>query len=155
VLSPAWIPVDEVRLVANGTVLRTFNAASRPRVRPTPAKFTSSGNTLRLKASVQLRLSQDTFLTVEAGPPLAEVAPTPPPVVNLVEPDVVPFAMTNPIFVDVGGDGFTPPGLPQVLGGGVAAGRMTGVTRATREAAMRRGEYLSWFDVRLPAVATP
>jgi hypothetical protein len=155
VLSPAWIPVDEVRLVGNGAVLRTFNASSRPRVRPTPAKFTSSGNTLRLKASVQLRLSQDTFLTVEAGPPLAEVAPTPPPVVNIVEPDVVPFAMTNPIFVDVGGDGFTPPGLPQALVGGVAAGRMTGVTRAAREAAMRRGEYLSWFDVRLPLPATP
>jgi hypothetical protein len=63
--------------------------------------------------------------------------------------------MTNPIFVDVGGDGFTPPGLPQVLGGGVAAGRMTGVTRAAREAATRRGEYLSWFDLRWPVVATP
>ena len=73
----------------------------------------------------------------------------------IVEPDVVPFAMTNPIFVDVGGNGFTPPGLPQVAGGGVAAGRMTGVTRAAREAAMRRGEHLSWFDVRLPAPVTP
>src|SRR4029450_3741405 len=133
------------RLVGNGAVIRTFNASSRPRVRPTPAKFTSSGNTLRLKASVQLRLSQDTFLTVEAGPPLAEVSPTPPPVVNLVEPDVGPFAMTNPspVVRAAGADGFTPPGLPQVLGGGVAAGRMTGVTRAAREAAMRRGEYLS------------
>jgi len=155
VLSPAWIPVDEVRLVGNGAVIRTFNASSRPRVRPTPANFASSGNTLRLKASVQLRLSQDTFLTVEAGPPLAQGAPASPPVVAIVEPDVVPFAMTNPIFVDVGGNGFMPPGLPQVLGGGVAAGRMTGVTRAAREAAMRRGEHLSWFDVRLPAVTTP
>src|SRR4029450_7744216 len=138
------------RLVGNGAVIRTFNASSRPRVRPTPAKFTSSGNTLRLKASVQLRLSQDTFLTVEAGPPLAEVAPTPPPVVNLVAPDAVPSPMTNPIFVDVGGDGFTPPGLPQVLGGGVAAGRMTGVTRAAREAAMRRGGDPAGFRPALP-----
>src|SRR4029453_9674368 len=95
VLSPAWIPVDEVRLVGNGTVIRTFNASSRPRVRPTPAKFTSGGNTLRLKVSVQLRLSQDTFLTVEAGPPLAEVAPTPPPVVNPADPDPAPFALTT------------------------------------------------------------
>jgi hypothetical protein len=61
--------------------------------------------------------------------------------------------MTNPIFVDVGSDGFTAPGLPQFLGRGIPAGRMTGVTRAARTQAMRRGEHLSWFDVRLPAMA--
>jgi hypothetical protein len=157
VLSPAWIPVDEVRLVANGATIRRFDGSSRPRVRPTPGKFASSGNTLRLKASVQLRLAADTFLTVEAGPPLGDEAalPTPPPIVDIVEPGVVPFAMTNPIFVDVAGDGFTPPGLSVALAGGAVPGRMTGITRAAREEAMRRGEHLSWFQLRLPAVATP
>ena len=106
---------------------------------------------------MQLRLAADTFLTVEAGPPLGDEAalPTPPPIVDVVEPGVVPFAMTNPIFVDVAGDGFTPPGLSVALAGGAVPGRMTGITRAAREEAMRRGEHLSWFQLRLPAVATP
>jgi hypothetical protein len=157
VLSPAWIPVDEVRLIGNGATIRRFDAASKPRVKPTPAKFQSSGNTLRLKVSVRLRLDTDTFLTVEAGPPLGDgtALPTPPAIVDIVEPGVVPFAMTNPIFVDVGDKGFTPPGLSVTTAAGVVPGRMTGVTRAARQEAMRRGEHLSWYQLRLPAVVTP
>ncbi len=158
VLSPAWIPIDEVRLLANGEVVRRFDAASRPRVRPTPANLESSGHTLRLKASVRLRLESDTFLVVEAGPALTQEQPTPPPIVDAVEPGVVPFAMTNPIFVDVGSSGLIPPGLPSGAPGltpGALPGRMTGVTRAARDEAARRGEYLSWWDLRLPAEASP
>jgi hypothetical protein len=36
-----------------------------------------------------------------------------PPIVDIVAPDIVPFAITNPIFVDTNGNAvFDPPGLP-------------------------------------------
>ena len=45
----------------------------------------------------------DTYYMVEAGPklpPKLNTLPTPPPIVDIIEPDVVPLAFTNPIFVD-------------------------------------------------------
>jgi len=34
-----------------------------------------------------------------------------PEIVNVLEPEVVPLAFTNPIFVDVDGGGWTAPGV--------------------------------------------
>jgi hypothetical protein len=149
--APAWIPVEEVRLWANGALVEVFDAGTRPRVKPAPEQIESRGRTLRFETTLRLRLDADTFLVVQAGVAEPEdpfVLPVSPEPVATVLPDVVPIALTNPIFVDVGGDGFTPPGLRPA--GAAAAGSMTGVTRAQRRNAIAEGEYLPFRELRLP-----
>ena len=45
---------------------------------------------------------------------MLKIVPESPLPLGVVLPEVVPFAITNPIFVDVNGDGYTPPGLAAV-----------------------------------------
>jgi hypothetical protein len=157
VRSPAWIPVDEVRIVtvrgfgASNVEVRTYDATTKPRVKPTPKNFQSSGGTSRFRGSIPIQYSSDYMVIVEAGPALG-TAPTSPAVVNLIEPDVVPLGFTNPIFVDVGGDGFALPAAAAARTG-APAGRMTGVTRAARDAAIARGDYFPLHELVLDPAA--
>jgi hypothetical protein len=115
VTSAAWIPVEEVRVIANGFVVASFDETTRPRVIPTPTNFQANGGTRRFSTTFRYDITQDTYFIVEAGakiPASIGTLPTPPPIVDIVEPGVVPLAITNPIFVDVDGGGFDPPGLP-------------------------------------------
>jgi len=103
-----WVPVDEVRLLANGEVVRRWSEL--------PAG--ASAPTLRLEERALLTLERDSFLTVEAGAPLtsAEAAPAAATgdYADVVAPGFVPTAFTNPIWVDADGDGrFSAPGLPR------------------------------------------
>jgi len=154
VRSPAWIPVDEVRIVAirgfgaENVEVRAFDATTKPRVKPVPADFQSNGGTSRFRGSIAVQDSGDYMLLVEAGPKLAGGTPASPEIVNVVEPEVVPLAFTNPILVDVGGDGFALP-APAAARTGAAPGRMTGVTQAARAAAVRRGEHFPLYGFRL------
>jgi hypothetical protein len=153
VTSAAWIPVDEVRVLVNGTVVETFDATSKPRVKPVPDDFESSGKTLRFKAKVKVTLGGDSFVIVEAGVPIpgdGDPTPTSPEPMNTIVEGVVPYAATNPIFVDVGGDGYTPPGLGAAALARARTGRMTGVTRAARERSIAAGEYLPLYRIHLP-----
>jgi len=115
VRSPAWMPIEEVRIIANGTILTTFDSSSTPPVRPTPANFESNGKTTRFRKTLKFTPTADTYYIVEAGPayPVSiNTLPTPPPIVDIVEPDVVPNSITNPVFVDIDGvAGFNPPGV--------------------------------------------
>jgi hypothetical protein len=160
VRSPAWLPVDEVRVVVNGAVQATFGATTRPRVKPLPKNFESSGNTTRFSGSVRLTLPADAWVVVEAGVALPADPSVPPPspgIVDVVEPGVVPFSSTNPIFIDVGGDGFTAPGLPAALTARARgrSGRMTGVRRADRIEAARHGEHFPLTTFRIPIEEVP
>lgn len=153
VTAPAWVPVDEVRIVVNGEVAERFDATTRPRVRPMPRKVTSSGRTVRFRTKRTLRLDRDAFVVVEAGIPLpgpGDPPPVSPDPMNVILPGAVPFAIANPIFVDVGADGWEAPGLPAAAA--LRAGRMTGVARADRAAAIRRGEYLPLWTLDLSAL---
>jgi hypothetical protein len=154
VRSPAWIPVDEVRVVTirsfgpDGIETRTYDRTTRPRVKPVPKNFRSSGGTSRFRAAITVEHSSDYLIIVEAGPKLSAGTPASPEIVNLVEPGVVPLAFTNPILVDVGGDGFAlSPSAP--VGTTPAPGRMTGGTRAARAEAIRRGDYFPLHEFRL------
>jgi hypothetical protein len=154
VTSPAWIPVEEVRVLVNGAVVERFDAGTKPRVRPVPSDFASSGKTMRFKAKRKLSLSADAWVLVEAGVaiPDGEVpVPAAPEPMNRVVEGVLPYAATNPIFVDVGADGYTAPGLGAAALARGRTGRMTGVTRADRDAAIAEGEYLPLWAIRLPA----
>jgi len=181
VTSAAWVPVEEVRLIANGVQVAAYDATTHPRVQKVPSNFQSTGRTVRFAATLTRTVAADTWFLVEAGPKLPadpEVAPASPGVVNVVEPDVVPLAFTNPVFVDRDGNGtFDPPGLaaavarraPATFWGRVRAGlqqlasrwtrevvadevpgRMTGVTREQKARAIKKGEYFPLHQFAIP-----
>ncbi len=108
VAAAPWVPVDEVRLLANGELVRGWSQLPRG----------DSPPTMRLRERVELDLARDSFLTLEAGAPLDAVpaawaASHPGEYAEVVARGFVPAAFTNPIWVDVDGDGrFAAPGLP-------------------------------------------
>ena len=92
-----WVPLDEIRLLVNGEVVHRSS---------------------RREATRFLHLERDAFVTLEAGVPL-DADPErwshthPGPYVERIAPGHLPTAFSNPIYVDVDGDGeFTAPGLP-------------------------------------------
>jgi len=108
-----WIPVEEVRVIANGFTSLTFDTTTVPKVTLPPASPYSQalGKIVRFDAEVPVNLAVDTYFIVEAG---AKLSPTPtsPALIDKIVPGMVPLGFTNPVFVDLGGDGFDAPGLP-------------------------------------------
>jgi hypothetical protein len=108
VAAAPWVPVEEVRLLANGEVVRRWSQL--PEGASPPA--------LRLRERVELVLARDSFLTLEAGAPLdaepaAWTASHPGDYTQVVARGFVPTAFTNPIWIDADADGrFAAPGLP-------------------------------------------
>lgn len=96
-----WVPVDEVRAVVNGVV----------QVIPL-SSFTVSSTDSRLRtATVSLTLpGKDAWVVVEAGVPLTTTGAYAPgtPWAKIMK-GIYPIAVTNPVFVDVDGGGYTPP----------------------------------------------
>jgi hypothetical protein len=119
VRTPAWMPIEEVRVIANGDILDSWDSTTMPKVRPTPANFESNGRTARFRKTLTVTPTVDTYYIVEAGPKFpANIndLPTSPPIVDIVQPDVVPNSITNPIFIDRNNNAaFEPPGLPVLL----------------------------------------
>ncbi len=107
-----WIPVEEVRVIANGFVVMTFDGSTSPQVEPGPNKERSQRcDSTRFEADIPVTVPVDTYFIVEAGADLSPL-PSPPATADLIVPGLVPLGFTNPVFVDLGGDGFDPPGLP-------------------------------------------
>jgi hypothetical protein len=101
--APDWVPVDEVRAVVNG-VVQTIPISS----------FTPSTTDSRLRtATATLTMpttGKDAWIVVEAGVPLTTTGAyaTGTPWAKVMK-GIYPIAVTNPIFVDVTGGGYTPP----------------------------------------------
>ncbi len=102
--APCWVPVGEVRFYANGALVATD---------PAPTGSCDPAN--RFDGSLAAAPSIDTHYVVIVD----EVVPRPPPAsftqqLSLIVYPVVRFqAFSNPIFVDVDGNGrFDPPGVP-------------------------------------------
>jgi hypothetical protein len=103
--APDWVPVDQVRILVNGVLVQTLD----------PAAFTPSGADFRLRSTtVNLSLStaKDAFLVVEAGVPLGTTGAYRPgtPWARIMR-GIYPLAVTNPVFLDLNGGGYTAPGL--------------------------------------------
>jgi hypothetical protein len=91
-----WVPLDEVRILVNGEVVQT----GRERA-----------------GTLELALERDAFVTLEAGAPLDADAQQwirahPGLYTEVIAPGFVSTMFTNPVFVDVDGNGrFDAPGL--------------------------------------------
>lgn len=103
--APDWVPVDEVRVVVNGAAPIQVPLAS----------FTASAADYRLRTTtvtVPMPASKDAWLVVEAGVSRSQTGPYMAGAPwNKIMKGIYPIAVTNPIFVDVNGGGYTPPGL--------------------------------------------
>ncbi len=104
VYSPDWVPVDEVRIVVNGQVVQTIDPGTL-----------SQGSDFRqriISVPLNLPVAKDAWIIVEAGVPLGQTGPyragTP---WSKIQKGMYPIAITNPIFVDVNGGGYVPPGI--------------------------------------------
>ena len=101
----SWIKVDVVRLLVDGRVVKTWNV---PTANGTPASLFQIDD-------VPVTVTADAAITAEAegGTPLppwmvGEFLLSPGMVEicgNPAQPGMIPFAVTNPIFVDADGDG--------------------------------------------------
>ncbi len=118
-----WVPVEEVRLLVNGVVVRSWSQLPEGESPPT----------IRLRERVELDLERDSFLTLEAGARLDAVpaewaASHAGDYSEVVARGFVPAAFSNPIWIDADGDGrFASPGLaPRPLRAGLelASGAM-------------------------------
>jgi hypothetical protein len=102
--APDWVPLDEVRIIVNGQVVQSLD----------PSTFSPGSDFRQRVASVPLNLptSKDAWIVVEAGVRLTQTGPyragTP---WSKIQNGMYPLAITNPIFVDVNGGGYVPPGL--------------------------------------------
>lgn len=128
VQAPTWVDVDRVELYENGTLIREF--AVEPGG-PSVMRFTESFEHTPPQDAwyVAIATGDQTlapvFTEVEIPYiPLEEVVSEALGVIDVVgsllgeplafpkEYPVLPYALTNPIWVDVGGDGWTAPGIP-------------------------------------------
>lgn len=91
VKAASWIPISEARVYVNAELIYRGSLTAGER------------------QELPLNFETDSFITVE-------VEGKPGDVYAAVAPGFVPFAFTNPIFVDADGDGeWTAPGLPEPL----------------------------------------
>ena len=110
-----WMPVDQLRVIVNGQqVPVTVNGAAAT-LTPTPAMLTATATPTLLTGTVVVPMpanAKGAWIVVEAGVPLstagAYAVGTP---WNKIMRGIYPIAVTNPIFVDVTGNGYTSPGL--------------------------------------------
>lgn len=93
--APDWIPVHELRIIVDGSVVQTIDLSTVTGV-------------MRYSGAVQVQVpSVDSYIVVECGASLADIASGVLPGGNFskVYPNTQPIAFTNPIFVDGDGDG--------------------------------------------------
>ncbi|UCD57318.1 MAG: CehA/McbA family metallohydrolase [Candidatus Hydrogenedentota bacterium] len=106
VLAAHWIPLDEVRIFANGHRVGLFKTGAQSDV-------------VRFERSIPLTLEKDTWFVVEtasSGSAKSQIPEPPGGLYNVIAPEFVPIAFTNPIFVDVDGNGrYDPPGISPTI----------------------------------------
>jgi hypothetical protein len=155
VLAANWIPVEEVRVYANGFLAASFDATTSPKVQPAPnnPRSQSKNKTRRFEAEIPFSLSADTWFVVEAGTKLSP-PPTPPPFVDMIVPGNEPIGFTNPIFVDLAGDGFDPPGLPVMASAPKASPSVPLFAQLERRDLSASARLSEWWDAALARART-
>jgi len=101
VRASGWVPVPEVRLVVDGDVVVREPLGKR-----------ADGTVLDRTYTWDVPLDADGWVLAEAG--ISERGDPPgrvPGRYGLAAPGYAPIGFTNPVWVDVDGDGWVPPGL--------------------------------------------
>ena len=99
-----WISVDEVRVIVNREIAHVLPVEAAP------------GSVQRLRRDLRLELADDAFIVVEVTGkgslyPVVQVRSK-----SGLQADAVrPYALTNPVFVDVDGNGRFDPPLPKKI----------------------------------------
>lgn len=91
VQAPTWMTVSFVKLYANGQLQETY-------------PVTESKERVRFKKTITLEPKKDTWYIIMAGDDAKGMTP--------VYPGTKPLTMTNPIYLDVDGNGFNPTWQP-------------------------------------------
>jgi hypothetical protein len=99
---PNWFDVDRVQVYLNGRPAEGLNFTRRS----SPGRFSDA--TVKFDQEVPLRLERDGHVIVAAIGEQSRLGP----VMGPEHADDRPVAVSNPIFVDVDGDGFKPNGDP-------------------------------------------
>nr|WP_320133574.1 hypothetical protein [uncultured Holophaga sp.] len=98
-----WLPLDQVRLVVNGTVVKTQAFGTSP---ASNGWTQDSSDTRKWTQSFGLTLSQDSWVVVESGVDLSTTGTyasgTP---WNEIMRGIYPVSVANPIFVNIDGTG--------------------------------------------------
>jgi hypothetical protein len=151
-----WIPVEEVRVIANGFTTLTFDATTTPAVKspPTNAFSQALNRVVRFDAEIPVNLAVDTYLLVEAGAKLSPL-PSPPALIDKVVPGMVPIGFTNPIFVDLSGDGFDAPGLPVMASAVPVGDALPAFARVERTDLPWYARVRGWLHGIVAAIAGP
>jgi hypothetical protein len=146
-----WMPVEQVRIYANGSLLRTLDASTTPAVKPGPKNPLSRGrkHVARFDASIPVSVAEDTHFVVEAGAVLEPLSP-PDELVDKIVPGLRPVAFTNPIFVDLLGDGFDPPGVSAAVAEAKRARTVESLAARRREEIR---DHLPIHKIRIPQSA--
>jgi hypothetical protein len=110
-----WMPVDELRVIVNGVqVPVTLNGVQLTSIPPSALTQSVADPTIHTGTlTVPMpSASKGAWIVVEAGVRLDTTGPYQPGTPwNLIMMGMYPIAITNPIFVDVTGAGYTAPGL--------------------------------------------
>lgn len=89
--APTWVPVDYVSIYGNGELVKQY-------------KVIESKDKVRFQTSVTFQPKQDTWYVILAGHTSKKLTP--------VYPRFQSVSMTNPIYLDVDGNGFQAPQQP-------------------------------------------
>lgn len=147
-----WIPVDEVRVIANGFTTLTFDTTTTPAVSRNPSVLSPSPRpVVRFDAAIPVTVTADTYFIVEAGQKLSP-PPTSPAFAGMLVPGFVSHAFTNPIFVDLLGDGFDPPGLPVMVSATGAGEERPMFARVERRDLTWLAQAGEWLNTQFAAV---
>ncbi|MBY0274695.1 CehA/McbA family metallohydrolase [Candidatus Binatia bacterium] len=151
-----WIPVDQVRVIANGFTTLTFDATTSPKVGAPPASPFSQalGKITRFDAEIPVNLAVDTYFIVEAGAKLSPL-PTPDALIDKIVPGMIPLGFTNPIFVDLAGDGFDSPGLPVMATATLLHDELPAFARLERADQTWLASLRGWLSSTLAALTLP
>jgi len=130
VQAPTWIPVDRVELYENGTLIDEWDVKDTgdvlrftKKLTLTPTKDSwyvaiamGDGDLSPVFTPVEIPYVDRQAVVTEALSSVPEVAGLIPPAPPWPkEYPIKPYAITNPIWVDLKGDGFDAPGLPDWL----------------------------------------
>jgi hypothetical protein len=108
-IAPDWVPVEEIRVVVHGRDGRATHTYPTSRL----SRSEDDSRVFKGTIAVPVPSGGDAWLVAEAGAPLNTAGAYMPGARawNSLMKGIYPVSIANPIFLGLGGEGYTPPGL--------------------------------------------